>query len=261
MKGILSYLTRRKDAKETRVFNTENEGDRPLKTLHSGDIKPEIKKFIPEGTVLRDPLYNPKEEIEPKKNDYDIQDGDGKTPLIRACEGKNYNYAEELLTVSKVDPNIQDSHGYTALMIACENENMDLVKLLLENNANPDRQDSRSHGYTTLMIACEKNNIELVKLLLRYDATIGVLAYDNVTSAFTIAKKTNSSIARLLDPQNKKGVLPNFLVDAIPFQLPYFGGKRRTHKYYGKKRNKTRKSHRKQKKTIRILRKTKTRKP
>ena len=71
---------------------------------------------------------------------------DGKTQLHLACKDGNIELVKELLNQG-VEINKQDSDGLTALHIA---KNSEILKILLEAGANPNLQDYRS-GFTPLL--------------------------------------------------------------------------------------------------------------
>lgn len=64
--------------------------------------------------------------------------------------------------------NKQDTQGDTALHIAAELNQLEIVKLLIENNANPNLENKK--GKTPLMKASSKGNEKIVKYLLDHNA-------------------------------------------------------------------------------------------
>jgi hypothetical protein len=73
---------------------------------------------------------------------------DGKTQLHFACKVGNVVLVKELLNQA-IEINKQDSDGVTALHIA---KNIEIIKLLIEAGANPNLQNHRS-GYNPLLEA------------------------------------------------------------------------------------------------------------
>lgn len=65
------------------------------------------------------------------------------------------------------DINVADRDGWTALMLACKKGNIDVVKLLLENNAQTDVSDDAMKGFSPLMLASDSGYVEIVKLLIQ----------------------------------------------------------------------------------------------
>lgn len=90
----------------------------------------------------------------------------GFTPLILACYRGNAPVAEFLAgKVKNIDYN--SSNG-TALAAAAVKGNLALVKVLLENKANPNLADGQ--GMTPLLYAVQFDNKEIATLLLKYNA-------------------------------------------------------------------------------------------
>ena len=68
------------------------------------------------------------------REDLNLQDVDGRTPLMIACQAKNERIVECLCDLKADLNNLQDNHGKTALMIACQVCNLDIVNILLRYN-------------------------------------------------------------------------------------------------------------------------------
>lgn len=62
------------------------------------------------------------------------------------------------------DLNIPNDSGLTGLLMAVKTENTDIVKILLENGADPDKADGS--GITPLIKASELGNTEIIQMLL-----------------------------------------------------------------------------------------------
>ena len=106
-----------------------------------------------------------------KKNEIDInkKNTQGSTALMFASENGNAKIVK-LLIENGANPDLQNNSGLTALMLACDNLKNEVIKLLIENNANINLEDKNSN--TALMIACEKNDIETVELLINKNVEI-----------------------------------------------------------------------------------------
>lgn len=84
--------------------------------------------------------------------------------LMVACIYKRENIIKLLLENKNININLQNNNGTTALMYACQkNLNLDIIKLLLDKNANLNLQTKK--GNSALTIAIKSNNIEIVSLL------------------------------------------------------------------------------------------------
>jgi ankyrin repeat protein len=88
------------------------------------------------------------------------------SPLILACYRGNAPVAEYLAKNVK-DINYNSPSG-TALAAAAVKGNTAMVKVLLENKANPDLADGM--GMTPLLYASQFENKEIIQLLLKYKA-------------------------------------------------------------------------------------------
>lgn len=90
----------------------------------------------------------------------------GFTPLILACYKGNTDVAKFLIgKVTSIDHN---SANGTALAATIVKGNVLLAKILLENNANPNKADA--NGVTPLIYAIQFKNKELIQLLLQFKA-------------------------------------------------------------------------------------------
>jgi ankyrin repeat protein len=91
---------------------------------------------------------------------------DGNSPLIIACYKGNYEVAAYLIQNVK---NINYASGMgTALMAATVKNDLQLVKLLLENKANPDVTDA--NGTTALHYSATFRFYDIASLLVQYNA-------------------------------------------------------------------------------------------
>ena len=110
----------------------------------------------------------------------DIQDENGKAPLMQAVSSGQIEIAKFLLA-NGADVNLQAKDGTTALMQAVSQHHTELVKLLLGAGADVNLQDNR--GRTALMLA----NAENTKLLLEAGAKVNLQAKDGTTALMMAA--------------------------------------------------------------------------
>ncbi|MFN4149639.1 MAG: ankyrin repeat domain-containing protein [Candidatus Sericytochromatia bacterium] len=68
-----------------------------------------------------------------------------------------------LLESKKIDINAQDEYGHTALSISLNKGNIEIIKLLLDNKANPNIKNNLGESY--LDIAKKRNNQEIINIL------------------------------------------------------------------------------------------------
>jgi ankyrin repeat protein len=104
--------------------------------------------------------------------------------------------------------------GFTSLLhLLAYQGRADVLKILLEANANPDRKDS--HGETPIKSAILGGHLELVRLLLEFGASVNDCDEDGDTPLHIALFNNKIVIARLLfshggdvDIQNKRGITP-----------------------------------------------------
>jgi uncharacterized protein len=111
----------------------------------------------------------------------------GYTPLILACYRSNNKVAAFLIN-KKITLDYGSGLG-TALMASAYKGNTEMVKLLLENGANPNLTDA--NGQTVLMMAITVQNIEIIQLLLDKKVDLNVRD-NNKKQALDYALMTNN---------------------------------------------------------------------
>jgi ankyrin repeat protein len=104
--------------------------------------------------------------VQQNKDTINVLNQSGFSPLILACYRGNTAVAEYLAKNAK-DVNYNSSNG-TALAAAAVKGNAGLVKVLLENKANPNIADAA--GMTPLLYAAQFENKDIIVLLLKYKA-------------------------------------------------------------------------------------------
>jgi 5-methylcytosine-specific restriction endonuclease McrBC regulatory subunit McrC/ankyrin repeat protein len=104
--------------------------------------------------------------IEEKNFNVNYRDKDGLTPLMVASSKHLNNVVFLLKHKAKIDS--QDKYGRTALFHAVLCDNFEIVKVLLENGAEPNLRIEK--GITYLMMASENSNFEIAKALLENGA-------------------------------------------------------------------------------------------
>jgi ankyrin repeat protein len=102
------------------------------------------------------------------KSNVNAQDKMGNNSLHLSIQSKEIKIVNMILN-SKPNINMITKTGETALHIACTYENYLMIHTLLENGANPNIVEYE-HELTPLMYAISFNRIDIVKLLLQYEA-------------------------------------------------------------------------------------------
>ena len=174
-----------------------------LKSLTRKCIRQQLKQIHPESnhysTVLK--LSLPPQlqsyllfDIPPKDN-HCLND-DEKEFLLKALEGIDKNVLNLIQT--GVDVNIQDENGMTALMMACEGGCVALVEQLI--NAGADVNIQNIFGNTALICATLKRQNECVKKLLEFRADTRIQGKYGFTALMHAAKNGNvDCLQKLLD--------------------------------------------------------------
>ena len=122
------------------------------------------------------------------------KNGSGFNPLVLACYRKNNEVASYLAEkVSNINENSQ--YG-TALMAAVVKDNTEMVKVLLEQKANPNLQDQ--NGTTALHYAVMFQLEDIVKLLVDNDAKSNIEDNKGFTPKDYALKYNNEQINSIL---------------------------------------------------------------
>jgi len=155
-----------------------------LKAMEFSEFPPELKEMIigetfalPENSqallkAMNDNNDNKIEQLLKKRYiDVNIQDDNGRTPLIWAVEGHKPEIVKILLE-KNANLNIPDNDGNTPLIHAAMNttfRNSEIVQILLDAGANPNIQNN--NGSTALMYT---SRIDVLKMLLDHGADLNI---------------------------------------------------------------------------------------
>lgn len=102
-----------------------------------------------------------------------IRDDLNRTALMWAT---SYCYIDIVRLLLEREADISASNGATVLMIAAENGNTEILDMLLDNGADIEHKDS--YGYTALMYAAWNGKVDALRLLL--DRGANIEANDNL---------------------------------------------------------------------------------
>lgn len=127
--------------------------------------------------------------IKKDKQNLNKKDNNGETALMHAARNGNIKIATKLFNY-KQNINEINNFGYTALMIAIENEHQDIINLLLKQK-DIDINKTNKFGWTALMFAAKFKNTEVVKILVEKEANINKKDFLG-RSAITIAHQYNN---------------------------------------------------------------------
>ncbi|HBL98999.1 TPA: hypothetical protein DDZ86_05150 [Candidatus Dependentiae bacterium] len=151
-----------------------------------------LHKLVKKNEIekVKDFLKNNREkEIINAQNSY------GKTPLYQACS-KNYKDIVKLLLENGANPNIPNKDKETPLYWACAKGYLEIVKLLLEKGANPNIANKDKE--TPLYLTCSNNFIEITRLLLENGAKVNILNKNGWTSLYWACCNYKLDIVKLL---------------------------------------------------------------
>ncbi|KAJ7589343.1 hypothetical protein C8J56DRAFT_32657 [Mycena floridula] len=123
----------------------------------------------------------------------------GRTPLSYAAQRGHIDIVKLLLEENS-DPNICDKDQHTPLSYAAQQGHIDIVKLLLEENADPNICNKDQH--TPLSYAAQWGHIDIVKLLLERNADPNICDKDQCTPLSYAAQWSRIDIVKLLLERN-----------------------------------------------------------
>ncbi len=131
-----------------------------------------------------------------QNNSADSYDSCQWTPLMKASLNGHHEVAVELLT-ARASVDLGDKGGYTALMLAASNNHHTLARLLLENGADINHQES-TQGWTALIWSAKRGHLETVKVLMGAGADIRIRDNSGMHAGDWAVKNHHRDIARLL---------------------------------------------------------------
>jgi len=104
-----------------------------------------------------------------KRPNIDLLDYHGERETV-LMEAAHLGYADmvKILLDNGAEPDQQYRGSATSLMLAAENGHVEVVKLLIDHGADVNKKDL--YGKTALILAVENNQRDVVKILLSHDA-------------------------------------------------------------------------------------------
>ena len=153
--------------------------------------------------------------------DPNFQLEDGGTPLYMASQS-GYTDIVRLLIQANANPNLQLlSDGSSALHIASQRGHSDVVRILLNAKANPNCR--AKEGSTALSVACFDGASAIVDMLLRAHADPNIPSDGNVTP---LHKATQNGYCNVVNMLLKANANPNVQADngATPLHIPCQNG-------------------------------------
>jgi ankyrin repeat protein len=134
--------------------------------------------------------------IDIDKENRDPQAEEMDTPLIAASD-YGFSGIVKILLENGANPNkTRNDDSCSALHLACEKGHFNIVELLLAHKADVDSKSR--NGITVLVHACGKNHFEIVRLLLDRQADVNLIAPRGNSALFFAVKRNNIEMVRLL---------------------------------------------------------------
>lgn len=144
-----------------------------------------------------------------------------KTPLHIAAEAKSPGLIK-LLINNKASLEIQDSNGDTPLHLATQNKSLDCTRSLMGKGANPKAKNKKGLMPTPLHVAIEAKSLDDMEAFIKKGASIATVdAEGNTPLHIATQNKSLDCIRSLLDKdakpniKNNKGLMPTPLHVAI----------------------------------------------
>ncbi len=133
--------------------------------------------------------------------------------LFLALRAESVKVAKVLIQTPQVDVNMLNQAGESPLMMAVFRGNMELVKALLDRDA-----DVNKTGWTPLHYAATAGNLPLIALLLEKHAYIDAESPNGTTPLMMAAQYGNPAVVKLLLDEGADPLLKNQLgLSAIDF--------------------------------------------
>lgn len=129
--------------------------------------------------------------------------------LIEGCILGNIQLVRRALTSKHININIKNNDGYTILYLACRENNDDIVKLLIESNANVDISHDID-GDTPLIIACSEGYVKIVEYLLQAMLLLSSSPIITTVTSLTLLQSSilSSAYKASINHLNKNGWTP-----------------------------------------------------
>ncbi|XP_065579829.1 putative ankyrin repeat protein RF_0381 [Artemia franciscana] len=213
LKANHDYLTEKrfnfffKDYQPKFMNAANNEGDMPIHIAAREGNTDIVHLLLENGAIFNaknEEGYTPKE----LSNDHIVdQVLKSVNMFLNINDGKSKQIMQEYINKqgASVYVNTRDKNHKTALHHAVASSRIDIIKLLLQNNADPNAL--YANHYTPLHFAVENNNIEAVELLLKHGAYFNIKNKQGKSPFEHIENKTfdsvNNSCSNLLGSINE----------------------------------------------------------
>eukprot|EP00439_Symbiodinium_sp_Y106_P022261 s449_g2.t1 len=159
---------------------------------YSVSSKDEAKELV---TVFANGSVSEAESILQQPRHPDMVNARGFSPVMLASQGGHVDVLR-LLLEAEADINLFDNDGFTALTGASAQGEIEVLRLLLEAGAD---MDVASHeGVTALMLASQGGHVEVVRLLLDAGAEKNSASNDGFTALMRASQSGHAEVLRIL---------------------------------------------------------------
>ncbi len=121
--------------------------------------------------------------------DVNAQDEDGRTPLMNACYD-GFLDVVKLLLDREADLNVKSDADFTALDYACKNDQTEIATVLSEKGGEVGDKDS------VLFFACSNGSLDIARLLIANGADVSYVGDHGMTNLMYAAWKGYPALAR-----------------------------------------------------------------
>lgn len=153
--------------------------------------KAELEKLSQEKKKLQDKLAEINRREKDLKIEREINTG---APLFGAIMRKDKASLEEILNEGHDVNSFTDKNGRTLLCRAVEGESIDIVKLLLERGASPDKKDDSNETPLHRAVKLQNNSYSITELLISFGAYVDMRMKNGISTVLHLA-------VAILDPK------------------------------------------------------------
>lgn len=165
------------------------------------EFEDDYVEVVPDTPPIIQAVINRDQEMAEKlakaDKDIDIEDYNGYTAMDWAIKAGD-NEMVKILLENGADPNNESSYIMTPLMTAAAKGRADIIKMLHSAGAEINYQDSES-SMTALMYAAQGENEETINVLLQLGADPNLMDYSNMTAYMHAIEMGHENSTKLLE--------------------------------------------------------------
>ena len=138
---------------------------------------------------------------------------DNRAPLILACY-QGHKRIVKLLLNNGADPDLATQFGITPLHVSCRAGNTKIVELLLNNKADPNIVNVA--GLAAIHHACFRGHTKILKMLLDAGADMNLKVYDEYTPYRIASVAAQQEVMKLLEARSRRPAGPAAQLESLP---------------------------------------------